>query len=78
MGWLNIPYDGQEERLRQRNKKVEIFKNGISLGVFSSCKILADKSEELFGVKLDKSRISDVARGVRKTHKGFTFKYLIK
>ena len=78
LGWLNIPYDGQEERLRQRNKKVEIFKNGISLGVFSSCKILADKSEELFGIKLNKSCISDVARGVRKTHKGFTFKYLIK
>lgn len=58
------------------SKKIEIFKNEISLGVFESCNQLERESERLFGVKLNISSISNVANNKRKTHKGFTFKYV--
>ena len=64
------------EKNGKRNKKsIEIFKDGMSLGIFESCVELSKQSEELFGVKLNKENISAVARGVRKKYKGFTFKY---
>ena len=74
-------YDEHEERTlkcekmyTKTSKKVEIFKNGISLGVFDSCCELERKSLELFGVKLTNSRISLSARN-GKEYKGFTLLY---
>lgn len=57
-------------------KKVEVFKSGKSLGVFESCVELSRLSEKLFGVNLIMSNISNVCLGKRKSHKGFTFKYV--
>ena len=83
LGWCN--YDPKEEMYKQgklngksSKKKVEIFKDGQSLGIFESCTELSRLSEELFGVKLLHSKISSVCRGKRKQHKGFTFKHVIK
>ena len=81
IGWCS--YDTKEEKARLSNergvangKQLEIFKDNISLGLFKSCAELERQSEELFGVKLLKSRISSVCNGKRPHHKGFTFKYI--
>ena len=58
------------------SKRVEIFKNGLSLGIFPSVGELVRQSEELFGKKLNRGHISAVCRGERKSHKGFQFKYV--
>ena len=58
------------------SKKIEIFKDGISQGVFKSSKELSEKSELLFGVELQYTSIMRVARGERNQYKGFTFKYV--
>lgn len=79
--WCN--YNPKEELLKSisnngksNGKPVEIFKDGISLGIFPSCSELERKSLELFGIKLDHSNISLVCNGKRKSHKGYTFKYV--
>lgn len=61
---------------RSNAKPVEIFKNGISLGIFPSCTELEHRSEDLFGEKLDHKSISAVCLGSRNTYKGYTFRYL--
>jgi len=58
------------------SKKVEIFKNDISLGIFDSCTELSRQSENLFGIKLTSSKISEVCRNVLPHHKGYVFKYI--
>lgn len=65
-----------EETKRKLSKPVEIFKDGNSLGIFSSASELERKSEKLFGVKLLSSKISTVCTGKRKFHKGYTFKHV--
>ena len=57
-------------------KQVEIFKDGISLGIFTSVKSLSEQFEQLFNIKLSPKNISQVCTGEKKTHKGFTFKYI--
>lgn len=85
--WNWVKYDPKEEMkksgmkcIKLKYKKVEIFKNEISLGVFESCTILSKVSEALFGIKLAQSRISDVcnpkAKRYQTLYKGFTFKYV--
>ncbi|MCX0396187.1 hypothetical protein LI014_02150 [Clostridium perfringens] len=80
LGWCK--YDSKKEREKGRSKKgknakkVEIFKDNESLGIFESCHELERQSEELFGVKLFQSNIGHVCLGRRKSHKGFTFKYV--
>ena len=80
-------YNGTEEMIKNNarsgerakkhsSKKIEIFKDGISLGVFESISTLERESLELFGVKLLNSKISAVAKGDRNHHKGYTFKYV--
>ncbi|MGL5330599.1 MAG: hypothetical protein ACRDD7_15110 [Peptostreptococcaceae bacterium] len=59
-----------------RRKAVEVFKDGISLGIYNSVSELEILSEKLFGVRLMVSKISLVANGKRPHHKGFTFKYI--
>jgi len=80
-GWCN--YDGKEEMKRSafkvgklNSKRVEIFKDGKSIGIFKSNNDLERQSEELFGVKLLNSAISAVCRGKRQSHKGYFFKYV--
>jgi very-short-patch-repair endonuclease len=82
LNWC-LDYDAKNilsERSRKNGlangKQIEIFKDKISLGVFESGTDLARKSEELFGVKLNQGHISDVCLGIRKQHKGYTFKYV--
>lgn len=83
--WCN--YNAKEEMLKitintskinksKLSKKVEVFKNGQSLGVFESCNELSRKSYKLFGVKLSAGAISLVARKKQKQHKGYTFEYI--
>ncbi|EGT3606928.1 hypothetical protein FKF97_11035 [Clostridium perfringens] len=57
-------------------KKVEIFKDGLSLGVFESLSELERQSEKNFGVKLLVSQVSNVCNGRRKQYKGYTFRYI--
>ena len=64
----------KEKILKPKGKKIEIFKDGISLGIFENSQVLAKQSEELFGIKLNPSHIRNVCLGRRKSHKGFTFK----
>lgn len=83
LNWCH--YNAKEEIERNNSNKrrgiincktVEIFKEGISLGIFESASELERKSEELFNIKLIHGSISAVARGIRNTHKGFTFRYI--
>jgi len=77
IGWCN--YDAKEENRksgRAHGKKVEMFKDGISVGIFPSCNEIEVKSVELFGVKMRRTAISGVCNGKHKTHKGYTFKYI--
>ena len=66
---------GRSKSGKMNSKKVEIFQNGISLGVFESCTDLERRSEALFGVKLLQSSISQVCNGKKKSYKGFIFKF---
>ena len=58
------------------NKKIEVFKDGESQGVFESLTILCNKSLELFGVEFKPPKVSLVANGKRNHHRGYTFKYI--
>ena len=81
LNWCN--YNGENEKIKNyinfktiNGKKIEVFKNNKSLGVFPSCSELERKSEKLFGVKLLKNKISEVANGKRKQYKGYIFSYI--
>lgn len=74
-------YNAKEEmgKINKYNlKKIEVFKNGISQGIFNSALELENKSYELFGVKIKRSKIYDVCNSRRKSYKGYTFKYIEK
>lgn len=87
--WGNLnnmcEYDSKKESKKRssksgklRGKRVEIFKDGVSLGVFESCSELERQSEKLFGVKLLNSNISAVCneKYMYNTYKGYSFKYV--
>lgn len=81
LNWCN--YNGKEEmrkssqRLNGANSKIiSIFKDGALLQTFPSGSELERKSEEMFGVKLIISGISQVCNGKKSQYKGFTFKYI--
>lgn len=57
------------------SKEVEVFKNGISLGIFKNASEISKKSEELFGVFLYACEISRVCNNTKNQYKGFVFKY---
>lgn len=77
-------YDVDKEFKRQLSinnknkkcKKVEIFKDGESLGIFDSTPILIEYFYNNYGIKFNGSKISNVCLGRRKTHKKHTFKYV--
>lgn len=89
VGWTNYNPDIEKKKMHKKlaerskninsiifSKKIEIFKDGISQGVFKSSKELSEKSELLFGVELQYTSIMRAARGERNQYKGFTFKYV--
>lgn len=81
LNWCNYKVDEESTKIRSKNgksnsKPIEIFRNGKSLGIFPSCAELERQSEELFGVKLLNSSISQVCNGKKQQYKGFTFKYI--
>lgn len=84
LGWCN--YDAQKERVKGYNKsikkskqnqskKVEIFNNGVSLGIFESISELSRQSIPKFGERLLDSRISRACKSEKNNYKGFEFKY---
>lgn len=86
LGWCNYNSEEEKHKTLKKNhlkvketcsKKVEIFKDGISLGVFNSYIELENKSIDLFGTKLHYPRISEAVRGIRKSYKGFVFKEIM-
>lgn len=81
--WCN--YNAEEEKIKnhskfgelskkKNSKPVEIFKDGISLGIFPSAKELERQSETLFGIKLLQGEISTVCRAERNYYKSYAFK----
>lgn len=75
-------YNPSEEYLKgvkkpnRCGKKVEVFKDGESFGVFASASEVERQSEELFKIKLNQVGISKSCRE-NKPYKGFKFKYII-
>lgn len=67
--------NGERSRVR-RSMPILAFKEDFFIGKFSNAVELAKKSEEILGVKLNKSCIRDVANGKREKHKGYIFKYV--
>ena len=73
-GWCY--YNVEEEKLKNTNRKskqVEVFKDGVSLGMFESINKLCKVSKDVFGVKFDSGNISKVKNG---KYKGFDIKYI--
>ena len=64
-----------KKAIAKTSKKIEVFKNGISQGIFVSMSELERISKEVFGVKLLDSYIRMVCKGEREEYKGFTFRY---
>jgi hypothetical protein len=72
-----IPNTGNKSKGKNKNgKKVEIFKEGKSLGIFQSNSELERKSLLLFGTKLSNDNVSRVCNGVKNSYKGYTFSYI--
>ncbi|XZH34387.1 hypothetical protein ACSW8L_15865 (plasmid) [Clostridium perfringens] len=81
LGWCR--YNGRKEMIKNafkngknNGKKVEMFKNNKSLGIFLSCSELERQSEKLFGVKLLHSAVSRVCNNKVSQYKGYQFKYI--
>lgn len=62
-----------KEKVRKRPIPIEMFKDGISLGIFPSATYLEKNSESLFGVKLTHQGISSVCVKRKIIYKGYTF-----
>jgi hypothetical protein len=83
LGWCE--YNTKIENIKSaikcgkaNGKQIEIFKNGVSLGVFESISDLSRQSENLFGEKLIYTYISKVCNKILKKYKGYTFKFINK
>lgn len=81
IGWCY--YNSKEEMKKNgtknggwNKKPVEILKDDISLGIFSSSAELSRQSERLFGIKLHETLISKTIRRHEANYKGFIFKYV--
>ena len=82
LGWCDYnPKEEMKNSAIKNNKSnckpVEIFNNGISVGVFSSIKSLVEQSEQLFKIKLSAYHILSVCNGEKLQYKGFIFKFII-
>lgn len=67
---------GQIKSGKLKGKKVEIFKDNISLGVFDSATELERQSKNEFGVNLNRNIVSKVCRGQESSYKGYIFKFV--
>lgn len=81
LGFCN--YNSKEEMKKSalkvgklRCKPIEVFKGGVSLGIFESATQLEVISEERFGVKLFQNSISRILKDGDDYYKGFVFKYV--
>ena len=81
LGWCN--YNAKEELKKSvakngklNSKRVEVFKDTTSLGIFNSYADLSRQSESLFGVSFSISSISLVCLGIQPKCKGFIFKWI--
>ena len=70
------PNKEMKDRYKRESKPIEMFDNGVSLGVFESSEYLCRVSEERFGVKLISNGIRSVCKGKANHYKGYTFKYI--
>jgi len=86
LGWCNYSVEESISKRRSKagnasrlinSKKVEIFKDNVSLGIFNSRAELERQSEKLFGVKLGNSQISKACDDTGRKYKGYTFKTVI-
>lgn len=69
-GWCK--YNTKENK----GNKIEVFKDGISYGVFNSALELSKNSISLFGIKLSDSSIGRACKSEIGQYKGYTFKYV--
>jgi len=81
LGWCcyNVEEESRKGRSKsgKMNKKlVEMFKDGISLGIFESREEIEKCSLEKLGVRLLRQDISNVCIGRKLSYKGYTFKYI--
>lgn len=67
IGWCK--YNGN-------TKCVEVFKNGISIGIFKSSKYLHDNATEILGVNISYESIRCVCRKEKEFCKGYHFEYV--
>lgn len=79
LGWcIYNPKEEMGKTNKNNLNKIEVFKDGFSKGIFDSALELENKSYELFGVKIKRSKIYDVCNLRRKSYKGYAFKYIEK
>ena len=76
-------YDPKEEMSKnglrngkKSSKKIEVFKEGISLGCYNSSIEIESISEDKFGVKLNYGNICACCRGKTNEYKGYVFRYV--
>jgi len=61
---------------KSKSKKVEVFKDEVNVGIYNSVSDLCIDFLVNKNIKLSVANISAVCLGKRKSHKGFTFKYV--
>ena len=66
---------GTQARTRQ-NKKISVIKDDIVLRTYESVTRLCERGVDDFGITFSQGNVSSVARGERRQHKGFIFKYV--
>lgn len=76
-------YNAKEEMMKALNmgfkfksKKIEVFKNGISYGIYPSITFLSNNSECILGEKVSHNNISLICRDKKDSYNNFTFKYI--
>ncbi|MGL4451364.1 MAG: hypothetical protein ACRCTZ_09260 [Sarcina sp.] len=78
IGFCN--YDAKIEKIKHDEnlcKRIEVFKDGKSLGVYKSIIELQNSSIKDFGVYLSRGLIGDACSGKREEYKGYNFKKFI-
>lgn len=59
----------------QRPKQIRVYTNEEEIGIFPSAKETVALMEDLYGVKLQRSKISNCCNGKRKSHQGYFFEF---
>jgi len=71
---LKMAKNNGERNIKRNSVPILAFKEDIFIGEFISATELARSSEDILGIKLNKSCIRDVVNGKRKKHKGYSFR----